>query len=151
MQVDNLRQLMKDQSANLTELVINLKKIQKYIVTNDIENLQEQIEREEKILHHTKQKEEERTKAIKELLKQENLVCELEDAMDLISDKLSESDPEIYEEFLMQRKELTENVGQVMYLNSQNSILINNSRNFIKDLIRNLLGSKKENFFDKKV
>jgi len=151
MQVNNLLQLMNDQSANLNELVINLKKIQTYIVTNDIENLQEQVEREEKILHHTKQKEVERTKAIIELLKQENLECELEDAMDLISDKLNESNLEVYEEFLLQRKELTENVGQVMYLNSQNSILINNSRNFIKDLIRNLLGSKKENFFDKKV
>ncbi|NWF88853.1 MAG: flagellar export chaperone FlgN [Ignavibacteriaceae bacterium] len=151
MQENSLIQLMADQANNLEELIITLKKIQKFIVSSDIENLEEQVEREEKILHRLKLKEIERTNAIKDLINQENLNCELEDAMDLISEKMSEADPSIYEAFLLLRKQLTENVGQVMYLNSQNSILINNSRNFIKDLLRNLLGSRKDNFFDKKV
>jgi len=150
MQVDNLIQLIKDQANNLDELIINLKMIQQYIVANDLENLQDQIEREEKILHHIKQKEEERTNEVKELIKQENLDCSIEDAMDKISEILNDVDAVLCDEFLLWRKELTENVGQVMYLNSQNSILINNSRKFIRDLIKNLLGSKKDNFFDRK-
>ena len=151
MQVDNLIQLIKDQANNLDELIINLKMIQQYIVANDLENLQDQIEREEKILHHIKQKEEERTNEVKELIKQENLDCSIEDAMDKISEILNDVDAVLCDEFLLWRKELTENVGQVMYLNSQNSILINNSRKFIRDLIKNLLGSKKDNFFDRKI
>ena len=151
MQVDNLIQLIKDQANNLDELIINLKMIQQYIVANDLENLQDQIEREEKILHHIKQKEEERTNEVKELIKQENLDCSIEDSMDKISEILNDVDAALCDEFLLWRKELTENVGQVMYLNSQNSILINNSRKFIRDLIKNLLGSKKDNFFDRKI
>jgi hypothetical protein len=79
------------------------------------------------------------------------LDCPFEDALDTISEKLGELNTSLYDQFLLQRKALMENVGQVIYLNSQNSILINYSRKFLKSLMKNLLDPKKENYFDKKV
>jgi len=151
MQVNNLIRIMEEQSDLLNELIVNLKTIQQFIVASDLANLQEQIEREEKILRHIKFKEEERINEITVILQDTNSKCLLEDAMDFISDSLMNRDFEQYELLLEKRKQLTENVGQVMYLNTQNSILINSSRKFICDLMKNLLGSRRENFLDKKV
>jgi flagellar biosynthesis/type III secretory pathway chaperone len=151
MQVNNLIKIMEEQTDLLNELIMNLKTIQKFIVESNLENFQEQLEREEKILRHIKYKDEERVKEIQMLLNTAHSACPLEDAMDFISDTIKNQDYEQYENLLESRKLLTESVGQVMYINTQNSILINSSRQFLRDLMKNLLGSKKENFLDKKV
>lgn len=55
-------------------------------------------------------------------------------------------DPEVYEEFNQVRAILLERVKEVLLLNSQNEIIISNSRKFIRDLIKNILGTKKKIF-----
>lgn len=151
MQLNNLIRIMEEQSELLNELIENLKTIQQSIVASELNDFQVQLEREEKILRHIKLKEEERVNEIKTILTNLSSHCSLEDAMDFISDLLKNHDAEQYNLLLEKRKQLTENVGQVMYLNTQNSILINSSRKFIRDLMKNLLGSRKENFLDRKV
>lgn len=73
------------------------------------------------------------------------------DALDKLADVLLAIDPEIHEEFNQVRTILLEKVKEILLLNSQNEIIISNSRQFIRDLIKNILGTKKENFFDRKV
>jgi hypothetical protein len=71
--------------------------------------------------------------------------------MDKLADVLLAIDPEVYNEFNQVRTILLEKVKEVLLLNSQNEIIINNSRKFIRDLIKNVFGSKKENIFDRKI
>lgn len=66
------------------------------------------------------------------------------EGMDKLADVLLAIDPEVAEEFNQVRAILLEKVKEVLLLNSQNEIIISNSRQFIRDLIKNILGTKRK-------
>ena len=148
---DEIFKLTYEQILNLSDFINTLKHLQTSIVQNNIDEIEITVEQEEKILHRIKNCEEKRSNAITAAFKTYTINAESEEAIDKLTEVLQSIDPEISNEFNQIRTILLEKVKEVLLLNSQNEILISNSRNFIRDLIKNVLGSKKENFFDRKV
>lgn len=151
MYYDEILELTYEQIANLSDFSVTLKNLQSSIVKSEIENIQSSIEQEEKLLNRIKNCEEKRAASVKSALNHYELDTENVEAMDRIADILKEIDPETFNEFNQARTLLLEKVKEVLLLNTQNEMIINNSRAFIRDLIKNILGSRKENFFDRKV
>jgi hypothetical protein len=151
MYYDELINLSYEQTINLTDFVKILKQLQTSIIHNSVDEIELAIEQEEKVLHRIKNCENKRAEAVNAALKHYEIETDKSEALDKLADVLMTIDLEIYTEFNEVRASLLEKVKEVLLLNQQNEIIISNSRKFIRDLIKNVLGSKKENFFDRKI
>jgi hypothetical protein len=151
MYYDEILKLSYEQILNLTDFVNALKHLQSSIVKNELEEIEVAVEREEKDLHRIKNCEDKRVEAIKSALHNYKIEADNTETMDKLANVILEIDPEVYNEFNQVRTILLERVKEVLLLNSQNEIIIGNSRKFIRDLIKNVFGSKKENIFDRKI
>lgn len=151
MYYDQILNLSKEQIDNLNIFLSILKDLQKAIVENDLESIELTVEQEEKALNRIKLCEDNRFEAIKVALNHYEIEADKAEALDKLSDVILAIDPEVYHEFNQLRTELLEKVKEVLLINQQNEIIINNSRKFIRDLIKSVLGTKKENFFDRKI
>ena len=143
--------LTEQQTANLVELNRVLHRFQKSLVDNDILEFESTIDEQEKILNRIRNSETKRVKAIKNLLVQNNIPVDSEKALDKLAELIAAIDVEAYQQIMEAREKMYKNVQEIILLNMQNEHLITNSRIFIRDLIKNLLGTKKQSFFDKKV
>lgn len=150
MYYDEILKLTYEQITYLSDFISTLKKLQRSIVNSELDDIEIAIEQEEKILHRIKNCEDKRAEAVNTALKHYQIEADKNEALDKLADVLLAIDPEVYEEFNQVRAILLERVKEVLLLNSQNEIIISNSRKFIRDLIKNILGTKKENFFDRK-
>lgn len=150
MYYDEILKLTYEQITYLSDFINTLKKLQRSIVNSELDDIEFAIEQEEKILHRIKNCEDKRAEAVNIALKHYQIEADKNEALDKLADVLLAIDPEVYEEFNQVRAILLERVKEVLLLNSQNEIIISNSRKFIRDLIKNILGTKKENFFDRK-
>ncbi|MDT3695830.1 MAG: flagellar export chaperone FlgN [Ignavibacterium sp.] len=148
---DQILKLNNEQIENLDNLLSVLKNLQTAIVQNDLEKIESTIEQEEKVLNRIKLCEEKRFDTLKTLLNHYGIKAEKTEALDELAKVILTSDPEAYQEFSQMRSNLLEKVKEVLLINQQNEIIINNSRKFIRDLIKSVLGSRKENFFDRKI
>lgn len=151
MYYDEILKLSFEQVINLTDFIKILKQLQTSIVHNDVDEIELAVESQERILHRIKNCEEQRVEAVNTALIHYGIETERSEALDKLADILLAIDPEIYTEFNELRAALLEKVKEVLLLNQQNEIIISNSRKFIRDLIKSVLGSKKENFFDRKI
>jgi hypothetical protein len=151
MYYDEILKLSYEQIINLTDFVKVLKHLQSSIVKNDVDEIELAVEQEEKVLHRLKNCEDKRAEAVNAALNHYNIEVDKSEALDKLADVLMAIDPEVYSEFNQIRVALLEKVKEVLLLNQQNEIIISNSRKFIRDLIKSVLGSKKENFFDRKI
>jgi len=151
MYYDEILKLSFEQVINLTDFIKILKQLQTSIVHNDVDEIELAVENQERILHRIKNCEEQRVEAVNTALIHYGIETERSEALDKLADILLAIDPEIYTEFNELRAALLEKVKEVLLLNQQNEIIISNSRKFIRDLIKSVLGSKKENFFDRKI
>ncbi len=151
MYYDEILKLTYEQITLLSDFINVLKLLQRSIVNSHIDDIENAIEQEEKILYRIKECEDNRSEAVTLALNHYNLEVDKNEGLDKLANVLLAIDPEVYEEFNQVRTILLEKVKEVLLLNSQNEIIISNSRQFIRDLIKNILGSKKENFFDRKV
>ncbi len=151
MYYDEILQLTYEQITYLSDFIVTLEKLQRSIVNNDINEIENSVDQEEKILHRIKNCEDKRAEAVRIALNHYKIEADNTEALDKLADVLLAIDPEISEEFNQVRTILLEKVKEILLLNSQNEIIISNSRQFIRDLIKNILGTKKENFFDRKV
>jgi len=148
---DQILKLNNEQIENLDNLLSVLKNLQTAIVQNDLEKIESTIEQEEKVLNRIKLCEEKRFDTLKTLLNHYGIKAEKTEALDELAKVILTSDPEAYQEFSQMRSNLLEKVKEVLLINQQNEIIINNSRKFIRDLMKSVLGSRKENFFDRKI
>jgi len=151
MYYDEILQLTYEQITYLSDFIVTLEKLQRSIVNNDINEIENSVDQEEKILHRIKNCEDKRAEAVRIALNHYKIEADNTEALDKLADVLLAIDPEVSEEFNQVRTILLEKVKEILLLNSQNEIIISNSRQFIRDLIKNILGTKKENFFDRKV
>jgi hypothetical protein len=151
MYYDEILKLNYEQIFNLSDFINTLKHLQNSIVQNDIDEIEIAVEQEEKILHRLNNCENKRAKVVESTLQYHGIEADKSEALDKLADVLLVIDPEVCNEFNQTRTILLENVKEVLLLNSQNEIIINSSRVFIRDLIKNILGSKKDNFFDRKI
>jgi prophage DNA circulation protein len=139
------------QVANVIELNRVLHKFQRSLVNNDILEFESAVDEQEKILTKIRNSETKRFSVLKELLNENNIPVDSEAAVDKLAELIAETDEEAFKKFNDARENLLSSVHNVVLLNMQNEVLINNSRLFIRDLVRNLLGTKKDSFFDRKV
>lgn len=151
MYYDQILKLNDEQIKNLDNFLSILKNLQEAIVHNDIEKIELTIEQEEKVLNRIKLCEETRFDALKTLFNQYGIEAEKTEALDELGKVILKSNPEAYRKFNQMRANLLEKVNEVLLINQQNEIIVNNSRQFIRDLIKSVLGSRKENFFDRKI
>lgn len=151
MHYDQILKLNDEQIKNLDNFLSILKNLQEAIVHNDIEKIELTIEQEEKVLNRIKLCEETRFDALKTLFNQYGIEAEKTEALDELGRVILKSNPESYRKFNQMRANLLEKVNEVLLINQQNEIIVNNSRQFIRDLIKSVLGSRKENFFDRKI
>ncbi|MEB2354275.1 MAG: flagellar export chaperone FlgN [Ignavibacteriales bacterium] len=151
MHYDQILKLNDEQIKNLDNFLSILKNLQEAIVHNDIEKIELTIEQEEKVLNRIKLCEETRFDALKTLFNQYGIEAEKTEALDELGRVILKSNPEAYRKFNQMRANLLEKVNEVLLINQQNEIIVNNSRQFIRDLIKSVLGSRKENFFDRKI
>lgn len=151
MYYDQILKLNDEQIKNLDNFLSILKNLQEAIVHNDIEKIELTIEQEEKVLNRIKLCEETRFDALKTLFNQYGIEAEKTEALDELGRVILKSNPEAYRKFNQMRANLVEKVNEVLLINQQNEIIVNNSRQFIRDLIKSVLGSRKENFFDRKI
>jgi hypothetical protein len=151
MYYDQILNLSNEQIDNLNNFLSILKDLQKAIVQNDLEKIELTVEQEEKVLNRIKLCEDTRFEAIKVALNHYEIEADKADALDKLADIILAIDPEVYQEFNNVRTELLEKVKEVLLINQQNEIIINNSRKFIRDLIKSVLGTKKESFLDRKI
>ncbi|GIK22498.1 MAG: flagellar export chaperone FlgN [Ignavibacteriaceae bacterium] len=151
MYYDQILKLNDEQIKNLDNFLSILKNLQEAIVHNDIEKIELTIEQEEKVLNRIKLCEETRFDALKTLFNQYGIEAEKTEALDELGRVILKSNPEAYRKFNQMRANLLEKVNEVLLINQQNEIIVNNSRQFIRDLIKSVLGSRKENFFDRKI
>ncbi|MBW7841585.1 MAG: flagellar export chaperone FlgN [Ignavibacterium sp.] len=151
MHYDQILKLNDEQIKNLDNFLSILKNLQEAIVHNDIEKIELTIEQEEKVLNRIKLCEETRFDALKTLFNQYGIEAEKTEALDELGKVILKSNPEAYRKFNQMRANLLEKVNEVLLINQQNEIIVNNSRQFIRDLIKSVLGSRKENFFDRKI
>ena len=151
MYYDEILKLSYEQIINLTDFIKVLKQLQSSIVKNDVDEIELSIEQEEKVLHRLKNCEDKRADAVNAALNHYSIEVDKSEALDKLADVLMAIDPQVYSEFNQIRAALLEKVKEVLLLNQQNEIIISNSRKFIRDLIKGVLGSKKENFFDRKI
>jgi len=151
MYYDEILQQTYEQITYLSDFIITLKNLQRSIVNNDINEIENSVDQEEKILNRIKNCEDKRAEAVRIALNHYKIEVDNSEALDKLADVLLAIDPEVSEEFNQVRTILLEKVKEILLLNSQNEIIISNSRQFIRDLIKNILGTKKENFFDRKV
>ncbi len=151
MYYDEILKLTYEQITYLSDFINTLKMLQRSIVNSELDEIEISIDQEEKLLHRIKDCEERRSEAVAMALKHYQIQVDRNEALDKLADVVLAIDPEVYEEFNQVRAILLEKVKEVLLLNSQNEIIISNSRQFIRDLIKNVLGTKKENFFDRKI
>jgi FlgN protein len=143
--------LTEQQTANMIELNRIMHRFQKALIDSDILEFESTIDEQEKILNRIRNSETRRINSIKELLIQNNIPVDSESALDKLAELIADLDEEAYQQIMIAREKLFKNVRNVVLLNIQNEQLITNSRIFIRDLIKNLLGTRKQSFFDKKV
>ncbi len=151
MYYDEILKLTYEQITYLSDFINTLRMLQRSIVNSELDEIEISIDQEEKLLHRIKDCEERRSEAVAMALKHYQIQVDRNEALDKLADVVLAIDPEVYEEFNQVRAILLEKVKEVLLLNSQNEIIISNSRQFIRDLIKNVLGTKKENFFDRKI
>jgi hypothetical protein len=151
MYYDEILKLTYEQITLLSDFITTLKLLQRSIVNSELDEIEIAIDKEEKVLYRIKDCEERRSDAVTLALKHYQVEVDKSEGMDRLADILLAIDPEVSEEFNQVRAILLEKVKEVLLLNSQNEIIISNSRQFIRDLIKNILGTKKENFFDRKI
>ncbi|MBL1153672.1 MAG: hypothetical protein D8M51_01955 [Ignavibacteriae bacterium] len=151
MHYDQILKLNDEQIKNLDNFLSILKNLQEAIVHNDIEKIELTIEQEEKVLNRIKLCEETRFDVLKTLFNHYGIEAEKTEALDELGRVILKSNPESYRKFNQMRANLLEKVNEVLLINQQNEIIVNNSRQFIRDLIKSVLGSRKENFFDRKI
>ena len=146
-----LLDLTEQQTSNLIELNNVLHRFQKSLVDNDILEFESTVDEQEKIINRIRNSETKRVKAIKNLLIQSNIPVDSEKALDKLAELIAAIDIDAYQQIMDAREKMFKNVQEIVLLNIQNEHLITNSRIFIRDLIKNILGTKKQSFFDKKV
>lgn len=151
MYYDQIINLSLEQIDNLNNFLLILKDLQNAIVQNDLEKIELTIEQEEKALNRIKLCEDNRIGALKVALDHYEIKTDKAEALDKLADIILATDPDVYQEFNNVRTELLEKVKEVLLINQQNEIIVNNSRKFIRDLIKSVLGTKKESFLDRKI
>lgn len=147
---NEILRLNQQQIANLTDYADLLRIFQTAVVNNNLENLQDTIDQQEKLINNIIECEKNRADIIKAALQEFGIDFISNNFMDLLEQKITTQNTDIGKKIRSSRRLLIEKINEINLLDIQNNILITNSRIFIKEFLKSILGNKRENFLDKK-
>jgi len=142
----NLKELLESfdaQGKNFEELHQILQAKKNALISNDNEQLDEVLKKEQTLLR-TIDKEDKKRRYLVETLATENSVDLKENSMDELFNSLKGFPPSELEKLRQIRSTLKKKAGEVIHINSQLSVMIDVSRGIVKETMVSLLGKGKK-------
>lgn len=150
MNVKELIQSISDQGKNFDMLINALIQKKEAIVADNYNMLEDSIKNEQKILSNIDDEEKRRKELIREFAHQNSITLK-----DFSFDELYNSKKNIFGNDINKiekiRSEVKEKALRIAHLNSQLSVLVEVSRNIIKERMISILGSGKRKLVNKRV
>ena len=150
MKANELVTALKEQEEILKQFLECSLNKQKAIVQNDIESLHNSLNNEEKILSQIENNGKKISSVISKLAKDYGLELEAVSLSEFLSSVQNKSEINVKVINLL-RNSIKDLISKSSKINEQNKILIDHSRNFLRETIAVLIGLSKRPLLDKKV
>jgi lipopolysaccharide biosynthesis regulator YciM len=150
MNTNELATALEKQEQNLKNFLECSKKKQKAIIQNDIEKLHNSLSYEEKLLSEIEENNSNISSVIGNLVETYELNLSANSLSEFLSAVNNETEINVKVIKLLQNS-IRELIGSSAKINEQNKILIEHSRNFLKETISLLVGLNKGPLLDRKV
>lgn len=150
MKANELVTALKEQEEILKQFLECSLNKQKAIVQNDIESLHNSLNNEEKILSQIENNGKKISSIISKLAKDYGLELEAVSLSEFLSSVQNKSEINVKVINLL-RNSIKDLISKSSKINEQNKILIDHSRNFLRETIAVLIGLSKRPLLDKKV
>lgn len=149
----NLKELLESldsQGKNFEQLHEILQAKKDALVSNDYEQLDEALKKEQTLLSNI-DKEEKKKKRIINTIATENSVMLKENSVDDLFDSLKGFPPKEIEKLRSMRSSLKNKANDIIHVNSQVSVLVDVSRGIVKETMVSLLGNGSKKLVNKRV
>ena len=150
MGINELESVLGEQQQNLKNFVECAASKQKALVKNDLEQLQQALLDEEKLLSQMESTGSKLSSTIGELAEEYSLDLESNSISEFIKAVKFRADVNVKVINLLQNS-IRELIAKAIYTNEQNRILIEHSRNFIRETIVNLVALNNNQLLDRKI
>jgi hypothetical protein len=150
MKTNELVTILKEQEESLKQFLVCSLNKQKAIVQNDIENLHNSLNNEEKILSQIEKNGKKISSVIEKLAEDYGLELEAVSLSEFLNSVTDKSEINVKVISLL-RNSIKDLIGKSSRINEQNKILIDHSRNFLRETISVLIGLSKRPLLDRKV
>lgn len=150
MEYSNLSEILNKQEKNLKELLKIVTNKQEALVSNNNENLNDLISKEEKQLLLLQITEERRLEILKNIYQENNIKNErfkLDVMIEALKDKLNE---EFVEELINSKNRIKNTIQQITKINQQNLVLIQQSRELLNNTIQAVINATNRSILDRK-
>ena len=150
MEYSNLSEILNKQEKNLKELLKIVTSKQEALVSNNNENLNDLISKEEKLLLQLQITEERRLEILKSIYEENNIKNErfkLDVMIEALKDKLKK---EFVEDIMNSKNRIKNTIKQVTKINQQNLVLIQQSRELLNNTIQAVINATNRSILDRK-
>lgn len=150
MEYSNLSEILNKQEKNLKELLKIVTNKQEALISNNNENLNDLISKEEKQLLLLQITEERRLEILKNIYQENNIKNErfkLDVMIEALKDKLNE---EFVEELINSKNRIKNTIQQITKINQQNLVLIQQSRELLNNTIQAVINATNRSILDRK-
>ena len=150
MEYSNLTEILNKQEKNLKELLKIVTNKQEALVSNNNENLNDLISKEEKLLLQLQITEERRLEILKSIYEENNVKNErfkLDVMIEALKDKLKK---EFVEDIMNSKNRIKNTIKQVTKINQQNLVLIQQSRELLNNTIQAVINATNRSILDRK-
>ena len=150
MEYSNLSEILNKQEKNLKELLKIVTSKQEALVSNNNENLNDLISKEEKLLLQLQITEERRLEILKSIYEENNVKNErfkLDVMIEALKNKLKK---EFVEDIINSKNSIKNTIKQVTKINQQNLVLIQQSRELLNNTIQAVINATNRSILDRK-
>ena len=150
MEYSNLSEILNKQEKNLKELLKIVTSKQEALVSNNNENLNDLISKEEKLLLQLQITEERRLEILKSIYEENNIKNErfkLDVMIEALKNKLKK---EFVEDIMNSKNRIKNTIKQVTKINQQNLVLIQQSRELLNNTIQAVINATNRSILDRK-
>ena len=150
MKTNELVTVLKEQEESLKQFLACSLNKQKAIVQNDIENLHHSLNHEEKIISQIENNGKKISSIIEKLAKDYGLELEAVSLSEFLNSMTNKSEIHI-KVIILLRNSIIDLISKSSKIKEQNKILIDHSRNFLRETISVLIGLSKRPLLDRKI
>lgn len=150
MEINELKQSLIEQRANLQLFLETLLKQRRAIIENNIESLEESIAAEEQLLMRIHNLEQESKETIKSLVRTHGLRVQNYSLSMLLSAAAAKSEVKLDDLFNIQNN-IQRLVNEISRANEHNRVLVNHARSFVRETINALVNDNGAQLLDRKI